>query len=447
MKKNDLQLITNDTNKLTKDLIEALFDAIAEKNPYALDISKFYSDPNYQMCEDIIKVYSEAIWYGVNQAISNPVVIKELTNKAKQMGLNKLKFDINEFNKKVINDYLLNFSNFKECKGLKQSIQYVYDMIVRSGLQADLNIEGETGFNLKYGTEENPDEPFFLRVEGLLNPILYEGSVKTIAHPVGFGYFYVINLFLNFMEYVDDKVTFNIKKLNVKSATKTIDLSDKTVVDIIVSKNTQNQEQIIIRFSDGTELHKNYNGLITWYEADMSIKEQWDNSYRLNLDYNMELSFILKDEIDIPLAENIFYDCVWNKYEDFLRIGYFYVGQVYPKIVGGNVHLTETEYYITINDINHGTKFPQIEGNPHIYGYDEADEYVTETVKLGILNGFVKDQFQVDTNYHWVDEVEDKNIRVIGDEELIIGQFTLSNVDVKSVIYRDSFRCEIIPAN
>ncbi|WJZ70228.1 putative baseplate wedge protein [Campylobacter phage F341] len=416
--KVDLNNIYNE-NKLNKDSVEVLYDTLDNVNPYSLDIYNVYKKPNDKIAENIVKVYAEALYFGINKAISNPIIINKLKERIGES--NEFSpFDLPAFYRRLIRDYFINFTNFKEKKGLDVAIEYAYNIMFTSGLQPGIDVNGPSGFDLKWGTEQDPDQPFFIRIEGLLDPMLYEGSVKSIAHPVGFGYSYVVRLILEFIDYIDDWFVFKIKKLAIVSINYIKSFEDKTVIDIETYMSVQGTERIVVTFENGEQLVKDFDGVITHKTKDNVILETWNNTYILQLDYDVELEFRLKDEFSNNDNNMRLYDCVWNEYtsEDRPIIGQITVGKF---VVAG-----ASKYYITIGDINDNTIY-RLPNDDTKYTPDKMSEFLTNAINRDLFV-HIYDEFNPSTTELFEDNVINEdgviNIPVIG-PYLTVGKFTI----------------------
>lgn len=432
----DLPNIYNE-NKLHKDSVEALYEVLDELNPYSLDIYNIFKRPNDNITENIIKIYAESLYYGMQKALTNPVVIQRMKEKIGTTD-NYQPFDIKEFYKKLLKDYFVNFTSFKEKKGLDVAIEYAYNIIFTSGLQPGLDVNGSSGFNLKWGTEDDPNEPFFIRIEGLLDPILYEGSVKSIAHPVGFGYNYVISLVLEFIEYIDDLINFNVKTLEIVSTNYRKEFDKDKVEDIYTSKNIQNQERIVITFNDGKQLIKDFNGSITYNEKDGSVIENWNNTYILKLDYDISLKFRLKDEFDNSENNLIVYDCVWN------RLNSFDTPIIGEAIV--NKFRVADKYYssLVIGKIDDNTIYT-LPDDPIKYTPDKMPLFLTNAINRGLFEHIHDDIDLYSTNNFTDNVINEKGISNTVGNKIIVGSFKVGSQSENpegGVILDDSFSIE-----
>ena len=421
IKRPDADIIIDNTNDLNDDMVKALYETLEELNPYALDISNVYNNPNTNTQIEMVKIYAEALYFGIQKALNSAAVITKLREKSEQLNVSTT-FDEVKFYKKLIREYFSNYTIFKQSKGLNQAIRYAYNIMATSGLQPDLDpYTTNDGFRIEWGTEENPEQPFTIKVEGLLDPILYEGSVKQIAHPVGFAYVYTVTKYLEFTEYIDDWFTYKVNEIKISTTVEysfdEYDYSDRTVVDIQTAKDVQNRERITIVFDNNEMIVKDFNRKIYFYNADGSIQKEFPEGYILDLDYNIEFEFRLKDEFEELNSEGVYWDYVWNNITELdlrknyvigdrnLIIGKFpvqpslYTGLALKKIGDKDLIIGKFPIQQSLSDIKikignidyaHPYKFPDEE---HEYYPPEMEDFITKAINKNMID-WMKDDFE-----------------------------------------------------
>ena len=450
IKRPDADIIIDNTNDLNDDMVKALYETLEELNPYALDISNVYNNPNTNTQIEMVKIYAEALYFGIQKALNSAAVITKLREKSEQLNVSTT-FDEVKFYKKLIREYFSNYTIFKQSKGLNQAIRYAYNIIATSGLQPDLDPDATNyGFRIEWGTEENPEQPFTIKVEGLLDPILYEGSVKQIAHPVGFAYVYTVTKYLEFTEYIDDWFTYKVNEIKISTTVEysfdEYDYSDRTVVDIQTAKDVQNRERITIVFDNNEMIVKDFNRKIYFYNADGSIQKEFPAGYILDLDYNIEFEFRLKDEFEELNSEGVYWDYVWNNITELdlrknyvigdrnLIIGKFpvqpslYTGLDLKKIGDKDLiigkfpiqqSLSDTKIKIGNIDYAHPYKFPDEE---HEYYPPEMEDFITKAINKNMID-WMKDDFET-RQYSDFTEIVVNEVATIG--QPTIGRFVIA---------------------
>ena len=426
IKRPDADIIIDNTNDLNDDMVKALYETLEELNPYALDISNVYNNPNTNTQIEMVKIYAEALYFGIQKALNSAAVITKLREKSEQLNVSTT-FDEVKFYKRLIREYFSNYTIFKQSKGLNQAIRYAYNIIATSGLQPDLDpYTTNDGFRIEWGTEENPDQPFTIKVEGLLDPILYEGSVKQIAHPVGFAYVYTVTKYLEFTEYIDDWFTYKVNEIKISTTVEysfdEYDYSDRTVVDIQTAKDVQNRERITIVFDNNEMIVKDFNRKIYFYNADGSIQKEFPEGYILDLDYNIEFEFRLKDEFEELNSEGVYWDYVWDNITELdLRKNYV-IGDrnlIIGKFPVQTGLYTDTKIKIGNIDYAHPYKFPDEE---HEYYPPEMEDFITKAINKNMID-WMKDDFET-RQYSDFTEIVVNEVATIG--QPTIGRFVIA---------------------
>ena len=450
IKRPDADIIIDNTNDLNDDMVKALYETLEELNPYALDISNVYNNPNTNTQIEMVKIYAEALYFGIQKALNSAAVITKLREKSEQLNVSTT-FDEVKFYKRLIREYFSNYTIFKQSKGLNQAIRYAYNIMATSGLQPDLDpYTTNDGFRIEWGTEENPEQPFTIKVEGLLDPILYEGSVKQIAHPVGFAYVYTVTKYLEFTEYIDDWFTYKVNEIKISTTVEysfdEYDYSDRTVVDIQTAKDVQNRERITIVFDNNEMIVKDFNRKIYFYNADGSIQKEFPEGYILDLDYNIEFEFRLKDEFEELNSEGVYWDYVWDNITELdlrknyvigdrnLIIGKFpvqpslYTGIDLKKIGDKDLIIGKFPIQQSLSDIKikignidyaHPYKFPDEE---HEYYPPEMEDFITKAINKNMID-WMKDDFET-RQYSDFTEIVVNEVATIG--QPTIGRFVIA---------------------
>ena len=425
IKRPDADIIIDNTNDLNDDMVKALYETLEELNPYALDISNVYNNPNTNTQIEMVKIYAEALYFGIQKALNSAAVITKLREKSEQLNVSTT-FDEVKFYKRLIREYFSNYTIFKQSKGLNQAIRYAYNIIATSGLQPDLDpYATNDGFRIEWGTEENPEQPFTIKVEGLLDPILYEGSVKQIAHPVGFAYVYTVTKYLEFTEYIDDWFTYKVNEIKISTTVEysfdEYDYSDRTVVDIQTAKDVQNRERITIVFDNNEMIVKDFNRKIYFYNADGSIQKEFPEGYILDVDYNIEFEFRLKDEFEELNSEGVYWDYVWDNITELdLRKNYV-IGD--RNLIIGKFPIQQSLSGIKIKigniDYAHPYKFPDEE---HEYYPPEMEDFITKAINKNMID-WMKDDFET-RQYSDFTEIVVNEVATIG--QPTIGRFVIA---------------------
>lgn len=198
-----------------------------------------------------------------------------------------LSFRLNELSKNILSNkpenYFVN-REFKQSKGLKKSINYIYDMINKS-----LNAEEERRA-LEF-TETG--KPFELKINGSISKNVYKESVGYIAHPLGFTYDYTYISELRFIDRFGMKKYYKVNQLEVRCLYGNVEKYEKDVVLIIDENN-----YLKIVFSDGTYLLQE-NDTVKYMSADDFIIKYYPSKYHCSIyvDYEIIYSTSLIDNL------------------------------------------------------------------------------------------------------------------------------------------------------
>lgn len=298
-------------NTLVDDANEVLFKYLYENNPYCLEISNVYENANQELINILVNSFAEDIYSSMVRTINDPRVISYLRGEVSTSGYT---FDIDEFFKIVFNEYIKLTTEFKQKKGLDIAIEYIYNMVMSSGLQP--NVGGsDVPFELTWGSVGNPNEPFSFQVRGFLLPFIYDNVVKEIAHPLGFGYSYQRSLTLNFIDYVNDNV-FNVyNTIQVKGIEQgqevVYDFSQFAdhVIDYSLIENQDGTSVETIKFINNGKIEtieKKADNRIVYYN-DTGVLKEWDNSFSLIIKYEQKSDFRVLDSFSANMKMN-YYD-------------------------------------------------------------------------------------------------------------------------------------------
>ncbi len=190
-------------------------------------------------------------------------------------------------------NYFIN-RKFKESKGLKKSIQFIYDIVNEYMVNPDERtplVFEETG------------RPFEIElISGSMDKDIYNESVAYLAHPLGFTYNYIYISELNFVDNFGLRKYYNIKMLEVRCLNGNVEKYDKNVIYIEEKEN-----YLKIVFFDGTYLVQQ-NDSVSLYKADDTVIKQYPPEYHCSiyLDYEILYETKLSDSIKFSdKSENI----------------------------------------------------------------------------------------------------------------------------------------------
>ncbi len=173
---------------------------------------------------------------------------------------------------------------FKESKGLKKSVQFIYDILneylVNTEEQLDLKFE-ETG------------NPFELLISGSVDKDIYRESVAYLSHPLGFVYDYNYISELNFEDNYALLKIYKINKLEARCLSGNVEAYTKEVISIIEADN-----YIKIIFRDNFYLLQENNIVRYYNNLDELIKIYPDTNHcSIYIDYEIVYKSTLNDSV------------------------------------------------------------------------------------------------------------------------------------------------------
>ncbi len=323
-----------------------------------------------------------------------------------------LSFRLNELSKNILSNkpenYFVN-REFKQSKGLKKSINYIYDMINKS-----LNAEEERRA-LEF-TETG--KPFELKINGSISKSVYKESVGYIAHPLGFTYDYTYISELRFVDRFGMKRYYKINQLEVRCLYGNVEKYEKDVVLIIDENN-----YLKIVFSDGTYLLQE-NDTVKYMDVYDFIIKYYPPKYHCSIyvDYEIIYSTALVDTLKFKV----------NKTFDFgFVIGSSVVGE---GIIGKDSDVYETSNLEETKKFDVTKLFP----NGFIIGDVIGDKLITnDSDSVGVSN---YSEVFIDASNHNVSDnfllnvSDDVNTLVIKnfDFGMLIGSDYIGDLDIRN---------------
>lgn len=181
-------------------------------------------------------------------------------------------------------NYYIN-RKFKESKGLKKSIQFIYDIVneyITSIDEKQPLVFNETG------------RPFEIElISGSLDKNIYEESVAYLAHPLGFTFNYVYVSQLNFVDDFYLSKYYNIKMLEVRCLNGNVEKYNKEVTFI---EDRINYLKIV--FIDETYLLQE-NDVVKYFNSNNTLIKIYPPQFHCSifLDYEIIYTTKVRDEL------------------------------------------------------------------------------------------------------------------------------------------------------
>lgn len=302
--------------QLIKDTLNIFIEVLLEKSDISIDIKNVFDKNKTIIYEEFIKVYLGAIHKAFNEYDYSEDVIRQLKVLYASKGI-----DINTVDNSIkvldfiTEEHLYTNKAYKSSKGTKKCIEYIYNMVLSSGVQGEK--EQSTYFKL----EENG--LFNFKVSGELLPELYEQYVKALAHPIGWDYVYTLLAREFFTDYFNIINIYNTSQFEMRTKSGETYLVDNYITNLsdgglpLVGNNTITlinreitDDNIItdVYFQSGERLHVETNPINNvLYNASNVVIKDYDalGNSALFLIYTSENTTSTNDSLDIIYNKNI----------------------------------------------------------------------------------------------------------------------------------------------
>ena len=211
MLKNIIEAITPSNIsdiELLKDSMDIFFDYLMKNSNISIDIKNMFDQNKIPIYEEFVKIYLNAIYDILSKSEHNEALYSALKTNYEAVGLNINDINLNiDITKLLTEDYILTNKHYKEAKGTPTAMEYIYNIIIDSGVQNDFLKDNLGKFQFKEGKNI-----FEYSVEGTMIEAIYEHYVKPLTHPVGWAYFYQRIFYLAFTDYFDIKFVYTFAK-------------------------------------------------------------------------------------------------------------------------------------------------------------------------------------------------------------------------------------------
>ena len=353
-----------------KDAMSIFIETLEDLAKESVDIKNIYENDSIR--EELVKIYLDDLYNVFKEVQLNEQLIEAIDriNGYYNIGRDPSEEQI-EFIKKdaivnisnYINDeHFLSFKSYKQTKGTKAAIEYIYALINSLITTADVDVP----FVVNEG-----DEPFHLDMQGSLPAEVYDYIIYPLAHPLGFTYTYERYINAIFEDYFPElNITYNTSLLEVRcllpndttQITKFIDesLSDQEkedlgmdpnlkVTDITNIQNEQGRVKIIY-LNDGRYLKQVTSGIGQTHvyiydlnEDSGEFEERLFSPYQCSIyiDYTFNVNTTVVDEISF-YTEKTVHD-MWKRLPDNSEVNVMDQGYNAYKDQDGNI-LLEPDY-------------------------------------------------------------------------------------------------------
>ena len=375
-------------------------------------------------------------------------LIEEGAEGDTEWNVSPLSGKLDELSKNILKNtpenYYIN-RKFKESKGLKKSVQFIYDII------NEYMVSPDERKPLEFNETGNPFE--LELISGSIDKDLYEESVAYLAHPLGFTYNYVFKSELNFVDDFSLRNFYNIKILEVRCLNGNIETYNK---DVIFIQEKTNYLKII--FYDGTYLLQE-NDVVKYFNANDTIIKLYppENHCSIYLDYEIVYETRVTDKLVFKELSESFIDNVqisddeWFKYifkidQNNFIIGFSYIGS-------GDILSDDSDIYESVkikDEFNTDLE--------HLFGdsYTLVDDLIYSTNMISTDNVEINESFksldedyvQDNYNYSISDVFDGLSLNTITDnfniDDTLNSNYASSYTDINSTIIDDILGAEII---
>jgi len=191
--------------KLIKDSMDIFLNYLTKNSNISIDIKNILDQKKTPIYEEFVKIYLNAIYGVLSKSEHNEALYNALkTNyRAANIDINDIDLSV-DITKLLTEDYMLTNTNYKQAKGTPTAMEYIFNIIINSGVQNDFLGDNTGKFHYKEG-----DELFKYTIEGTMIDAIYEHYVKPLTHPVGWAYFYQRVFYQVFTDYFNLDFTYH----------------------------------------------------------------------------------------------------------------------------------------------------------------------------------------------------------------------------------------------
>jgi len=310
---------------LLKDSLNIFLNYINEHSDISIDIKNILDQGKVPIYEEFIKIYLNGIYKVLSKSEHNEALYNALKTSYRAANLNIEDMDLSvDIVSLLEQEYILTNKHYKQAKGTSTAMEYIFNVIINSGVQNDF-----LGDNIGRFQYFEGDNIFEYTIEGTMIDEIYNHFVKPLTHPVGWAYFYQRVFYQSFTDYFDLKFeyTFNTDGLEVRCMNGDIFSKDNYLTNIdhngnqLVDDNTVEfinveylgtgdsaTKRTTVFFASGETLVSNDNprSLILYDDNDILINyNEYDGNCGLYLSYRTKVITTVADDIEFEDISNI----------------------------------------------------------------------------------------------------------------------------------------------
>lgn len=286
----------NETYEYSEDTINTL---LVNKLYEKFESSK---EQRYSVArQKIMKSFLNEFFNVVELAQHDDKMFNKMKSIYEKLGLPMQTIDYIEALMNVLKDEnIIALKSFNYLKGKLSGYLYVFDLMEKTKIQG-INLDGF--LRLLEGSEKNPKEPFYYRVETSMYREVYNALVHPLVHPIGFGY--AVSTILEFFleDFFSSGVRSKLLELKIKclledGTYEEFDLMEMYNIESFFETELNNKKRFSVTFTTKEEpietrkIISNYDNSIVEYSLDnlklydVSLRSDLDGV--LNVEYDNE---------------------------------------------------------------------------------------------------------------------------------------------------------------
>jgi hypothetical protein len=223
--------------KLVDDALDIFVDYLVEHSDIAIDIKNMFDKKHTIINTEMLKIYLNNVYNLFDEVKKSNAIYEAFQNDPLLINSNAEVDIIQDIDAIMDVEQYLTSKNYKEAKGTKLGFQYIYDLVMNSGILGDVYKDSESYF--KYSETDNI---FEYRINGAISPELYHILVEPITHPLGWNYIYTRLVSSIFNDYFKLDYTYNFDNgyLHVKCQKQGPDIVHDYITGNIYYENNPN---------------------------------------------------------------------------------------------------------------------------------------------------------------------------------------------------------------
>jgi len=397
--------------KLIKDSINIFLEYLSENSNISIDIKNILNQNKTVIYDEFIKIYLNSI----NSVLHNSKHNEALYNALKvnysivKENIDNIKLSI-DTNKLLTKDYIITNKNYKQAKGTPTAIEYIYNIVINSGIQNNKFNDNISGFQFYEGPNL-----FEYKIEGTMINSVYESFVKPLTHPVGWTYTYQRIFYQVFTDYFNIKFIYQFSKngfevkcmngnsynednylTNISHTGKKL-VQDNTVIFIsneTIGATTNATKRVTIYFASGETLisEDNPRNLILYKSSETSENNILINYNNYNGNCGLYLNYTTIGKKNVIGAGNVYIGNTING-EELVNKN---INVTYESYTNNNDGSDNSNYFSAGGVESNTTRTGNYYDSPHLlWGKFKFDERATSDVLHNLAGKIANDDYDI----------------------------------------------------